>query len=66
MFKRFISWLRAHGTPKEESELDQKKRVIRERINQFGLTWDDIEKAFFWETPIISFAIYTLFVGIFW
>lgn len=66
MFKKLISWLRAHGIPKEESELSRKKKIIRERINQFGLTWEDVEKAFFWETPAISFAIYALFVGIFW
>lgn len=66
MFEKLISWLRAHGTPKEESELSRKKKIIRERINQFGLTWEDVEKTFFWETPAISFVIYAFFVGIFW
>lgn len=66
MFKKTIAWLRAHGTSKEESELNQKKKLIQKRIKQFGLTWNDIEKVFYWDTPIISFSIYALFLGIFW
>ncbi|XP_066931142.1 reticulophagy regulator 3-like [Clytia hemisphaerica] len=67
MFKRLISWLRSHGTStSEESELDQKKNFIKNKIQEIGVTWKDIENVFFWNSPWLSFTIYGGFLCIFW
>jgi len=66
MFKKAISWLRHHGIIKEESEINQRKKIIKDKIKQVGVTWKDVENILFWETPVFSFCFYLIYVVVFW
>lgn len=66
MLKRILQWIRDRLPKEEESELDQKKKQIKDWISSTGITWRDVEGTLFWDKPLISFPIYLVFVGILW
>lgn len=65
MLKRLLQWIRDRMS-REESELDRKKKDIENLISKSGIEWKDVEGTLFWDTPLISFPIYLVFVGLFW
>lgn len=65
-YKKILALLKRHGILKSDNDLEKKKKLVKEKIDKLGITWKDVENVIFWDTPVLSFSFYLVFMGIFW